>query len=477
MVSYRNVKPSIGDAVRTMFTTVNKNNTKPTGTAVLESDEGFVLQAPTGRTITWDGEAAVQFREDLDSAEAAVSAASEALFAADQRLEQADERLIENDTILADADQRIIDAEALAAEAKALAEQGGGTPSLDNLVPGDGPVDPLVAEKLAGAVGVYDTLIVTEQAILNHATLLGTTVVEELHVTKTLRGRDAILDGTLDVAQLNVTEDLSAAVVNAMTANIKNLVVTEDAILNRVTVIEGIVTEELVANRINLQTLGGDLMQEAALTVAGPGGVVQLSGSGYQAWNAQNVLTVNLDGMDNLITGQLKTAATGTRAELSTRLASGSTNPEFGTSALDFFVGNEDHHGAIWYDSGANRFLNIYAMSDLGFSAATATGLTIHRDTDSIQFNGQIANSRAMQKGHLSGGYIGAGGFISNATVTFPTPFAVAPRVFCQAQSENATDLVVTVRSRSRTGFVYNVKNLGTNNATGDFRFDWFAIA
>ena len=468
MVSYRNVKPSIGDAVRNMFTTVNKNNTKPTGTAVLESDEGFILQAPTGRTITWDGEAAVQFREDLDSAEAAVSLASEALFAADQRLEQADERLIENDTILADADQRIIDAQALAEEAKLLAEQGGGVPTLDALEPGEGPVDPLVAEKLAGAVGVYDTLIVTEQAILNHATLLGTTVVEELHVTKTLRGRDAILDGTLDVAQLNVTEDLSAAVVNAMTANIRNLVVTEDAILNRVTVIEGIVTEELVANRINLQTLGGDLMQEAALTVAGPGGVVQLSGSGYSAWNAAGDQTVRLDGMDNVIVGTFRTAFDGSRIRMS------KTNNQ---ALIELYGDNSPNRSLIW-QSTAGR-LNIFTQMDNTQSVSTIndTGITIDSGNDSIYLTGKLGNTRAVQKGTLVGGSLAPGAFWAGASVTFPTAFAEPPHVFVQAAVTNNTDVITTVKSVTTTGFTYNFVNVGSNNSTGTVRLYWFAIA
>ncbi|NVC23411.1 hypothetical protein E7Z53_08140 [Kocuria salina] len=320
--------------------------------------------------------------------------------------------------------------------------------------------------EIAGArQALEDARLVVEetQASLDATELRLTTMDQDI---VEIRGGDIDVPGTL-----------AAKVVQAMDVEAKRLVVTEDAILNQVTVIEGIVTPTLVANRINLGDLGHDLMQQAALTVAGPQGIVEVSGSGYKAWNAQNQLTVDLNGASNLITGNFKTAPSSTRVELTTRLASGSTNPQFGTSALDFFVGSEDAHGALWYDSGANRFLNLYAMPNAGFDGNTATGITLHNASDGIQLNGKLSNSRAIQKGHLSGGFIAAGGFISNATVTFPMPFTSVPRVFCQAQSENATDLLITLRSRTTTGFTYNVKNLGTNNSTGDFRFDWFAIA
>lgn len=276
---------------------------------------------------------------------------------------------------------------------------------------------------------------------------------------------------------IDVPGTLAAKVVQAMDVEAKRLVVTEDAILNQVTVIEGIVTPTLVANRINLGDLGHDLMQQAALTVAGPQGIVEVSGSGYKAWNAQNQLTVDLNGASNLITGNFKTAPSSTRVELTTRLASGSTNPAFGTSALDFFVGTEAAHGALWYDSGANRFLNLYALPDQGFNGNTATGLTIHNDTDAIQLNGQLANSRAIQKGMVQWTSFAAGQFMTNQTVGFPVPFKNAPYITCQAQTQNSTDVLITLRGRSTTGFTYNIINTASNNSTGALRMDWIAIA
>lgn len=276
---------------------------------------------------------------------------------------------------------------------------------------------------------------------------------------------------------IDVPGTLAAKVVQAMDIETKRLVVTGDAILNQVTAIESIVTPTLVANRINLGDLGHDLMQQAALTVVGPQGIVEVSGSGYRAWNAQNQLTVDLNGANNLITGNFKTAPSSTRVELTTRLASGSTDPRFGTSALDFFVGTEIAHGALWYDSGANRFLNLYALPGSGFDGNTATGLTIHNDTDAIQLNGQLSNSRAIQKGSVQWTSFAAGQYMTNQTVTFPTAFRGPPYITCQAQTENSTDVLITLRSRTTKGFTYNIINTASNNSTGALRMDWIAIA
>lgn len=112
-----------------------------------------------------------------------------------------------------------------------------------------------VTEKLAAnIVNAMSTttkrLVVTEDALLNNAVFLGKTVADQLNVTKKLVARDAIVDGTLDVKQLNVTRELGAAVVNAMDVATKQLIVTEDAILNRATVVQSLVTPELISKKI-----------------------------------------------------------------------------------------------------------------------------------------------------------------------------------------------------------------------------------
>lgn len=85
--------------------------------------------------------------------------------------------------------------------------------------------------------------------------VLGKAIVNDLNVRGELRGRDAILAGTLDVKQLNVTEDMAAQIVSAMTVNTKKLVVTEAAVMQHVTAIEGIITPKIEASEGRFNTL------------------------------------------------------------------------------------------------------------------------------------------------------------------------------------------------------------------------------
>src|SRR5699024_8141079 len=48
-------------------------------------------------------------------------------------------------------------------------------------------------------------LVVSEEAILNHATLIGDTVVEDINVTVKLIGTDGVFTGTVDFENVNVT--------------------------------------------------------------------------------------------------------------------------------------------------------------------------------------------------------------------------------------------------------------------------------
>src|SRR5699024_7308317 len=59
-------------------------------------------------------------------------------------------------------------------------------------------------------------LIVTEETILNHATLIGKTVVDDINVQGKLIGTDGVFTGTVDFANVNVT---GTQIVNKIAAN------------------------------------------------------------------------------------------------------------------------------------------------------------------------------------------------------------------------------------------------------------------
>lgn len=104
--------------------------------------------------------------------------------------------------------------------------------------------------------------------------VLGKAITNDLNVRGKLRGRDAILAGTLDVKQLNVTEDMAAQIVSAMTVNTKKLVVTEAAVMQHVTAIEGIITPKITASEARI----GDLLAAKASIADIQGGDLTLTG-------------------------------------------------------------------------------------------------------------------------------------------------------------------------------------------------------
>ena len=112
--------------------------------------------------------------------------------------------------------------------------------------------------------------------------------------------------------QLNVTEELAASVVRAMSAETKKLVVTEDAILQRATVIENIVTPEVIAQRIRVEDIAAEMMTSSLLqTDRDARRGMKLNNAGISAFNAAGEQTVKIDasGTDNYIRGVFSTAA------------------------------------------------------------------------------------------------------------------------------------------------------------------------
>lgn len=141
--------------------------------------------------------------------------------------------------------------------------------------------DTLAARVLSAATSQVATSFVTDRLVVGTGTdatvleVLGTAVVNDLNLRGTLRGRDAILDGTLDVEQLNVTEDMAATIGRFMSVETKKLIVTEAAVMQHVTAIEGIITPKITASEARI----GELLAAKASIADIEGGNLTLSGS------------------------------------------------------------------------------------------------------------------------------------------------------------------------------------------------------
>ena len=86
-------------------------------------------------------------------------------------------------------------------------------------------------------------LVVTEEAILNHATLIGQTVVDDINVQGKLIGTDGVFTGTVDFENINVTDEVLASRISGEhiygTVIEGGLFKTSDALPGRVTFADG----------------------------------------------------------------------------------------------------------------------------------------------------------------------------------------------------------------------------------------------
>lgn len=294
---------------------------------------------------------------------------------------------------------------------------------------------------------------------------LGTTAAEQINTRRLIVGRDAILTGTVDVAQLNVTESMSAEIVKAMTTESKRLIVTEDAILQRATVIENLVTPQLIAKRVDVQDLGAKLITSGSIqTDTATNRGVKINSSGINAWDESGVQTLRINGKDNLMVGTFSTAPqwdTGAKLVQKGDLA-----------ALDLYSKIESNdsyvpHGSVWFEMPENNVLN----TNMTIVATLAERI---RPTDprirlfpmqkSINFESKFTHGSAMVFGWGGVANLTAKGY-TDMTFKFRTPLTGTNAkigVFIAPEGKNPREMAWTTTNVTTTGFDLRLVNLTT---------------
>ena len=344
-------------------------------------------------------------------------------------------------------------------------------------------VDDELAARVVKAMSVSSKrLVVTEEALLNHASLLGETVAERLNVTGVLRGRDAILSGTVDVGQLNVTGRMASEIIQAMDAEAKRLVVTEDAILNRATVVQSLVTPELIAERINTRRLGAELVTSGALqTSTRSNRGVKITSDGYKAYDDSGNVAVDLNGRDNLMIGSFATNIDGeTGVRIFTRDS---------ISAIDFFSSHagQNRKGVLHGAHGYTFFSSIGSLGTTSMIIGAQDRIGGLRDDDPriefypfgryIGFQGTICNGSAIKVGTKESTGAGPGGWITIEERFYP-PMAegASVAVYISPISQNMCECSIGIKYSDRHGFKAIVKN-ETNRSTGYMWIKYMAVA
>lgn len=311
-------------------------------------------------------------------------------------------------------------------------------------------------------------LVVTESAILQHSVLLGTTVAEQINLTGPLIGRDAIFDGTVDLAQLNVTGVMSAEIVRMMDATAKRLVVTEDAILNRATVVQDLVTGKLISEKAEIGDLAarmvtGGFIQTATAVNRG----VKIDSSGIRAWDSSGRQTMSINGTSNYLTGEFSTASSGQRVKISNNSS---------IAAVDLYASRStDDHVGIWYDSPDTNVLNsvgrVLAISGSSYSR-NSPGLEMWPMRGTFGFRGRWQQETDATKfvEIFNNNGLAAGAWVQ-LEIPFQSPFPTNNSLLFPMVSVERVyggDVVVMVRAitaRSITLVAVNKATSGTSGA------------
>ena len=318
----------------------------------------------------------------------------------------------------------------------------------------------------ARVVNAMDTntknLVVTESAILQHTTLLGTTVADQLNVRKLIRGRDAILSGTVDVAQLNVTGAMSAEIVRAMDIQARRGIFTEGLTAQDATLLGTTVAETLNAGTVAARIMTSGMLQTT--TAANRG--VKIDNAGIRAWDGAGQQTIRLNGSDNLVQGTFQTGTTGARILINTVST---------TSFMDLYGGGGLDHGTIYYDAGVpgvrDPALTLNAVKDYAAdSSSPALRLFPTRGTFGFQgvWSGNTDALKFLTIQHTAGLRPEA---YSTVRLPYFTPFpsvAGAIRIpMVSVESAAGADVMATIVSQTLTDITINVINKSRGKASG----------
>ncbi|MGK4186784.1 hypothetical protein AB0X98_01170 [Rothia koreensis] len=306
---------------------------------------------------------------------------------------------------------------------------------------------------------------------------IGSTAAGQINQNRLLVGRDAILTGTVDVAQLNVTEQMSAEIVRAMSTETRQLVVTEDAILNRATIIESLVTPELVADRIDVRDLGARMVTAGAIqTDPNQSQGIKITDAGIEGFDQNSQQTMRIDGKNNLLIGDLATAP---KSQTGVKITSRGS-----LAAIDMFSNIEPDsayapHGAAWFDAPSGNMLGSAMHLAATMSPSLQNGdpeIVLAPLQKGIAFNPKFLNGQAMKFGVVESPNLGKDQWVTmNVRFGSAMPTGGSVMVFVSPITADGGECAVGIKDCTQTGFTAIVKNVA-GRATGYAWMKWMAV-
>ncbi|WP_423445732.1 hypothetical protein AABM36_08280 [Kocuria sp. KSNUG] len=214
------------------------------------------------------------------------------------------------------------------------------------------------------------TLAQTEQELQSAQDRIGRVAAGEI---EKIDGH-IIINGTVDLPALNVTGELSTAIVKALDVEARRGIFTEGLTAQDSTLLGTTVAEVINAGTVATRIMTSGLLQTTTDTNRG----VKIDNTGIRAWDENGSQTVNLNGKDNYITGTFATAEKEQRVEIK---SGGSI------AAADFYgSGQTTDHLGVWHqaDRGADTVSKIISFNQVA-QHANSPGVLMY------PFRGEVA--------------------------------------------------------------------------------------
>lgn len=314
----------------------------------------------------------------------------------------------------------------------------------------------VAAEVVRSMTAEHRKLVVTEDALLAQATVLGTLTADQINSRRLIRGRDAILSGTVDVAQLNVTGAMSAEIVKAMDVQARRGIFTEGLTAQDATLLGTTVAETLNAGTVAARIMTSGMLQTT--TAANRG--VKINSTGINAWNDAGTQTMRLNGTSNYITGTFATAEKEQRVEIK---SGGSV------AAADFYGSGQtvDHLG-VWHqadqgDATASRIISQNGMTRIRENP----GMIMWPFRGDFSFTGRWSRNTDTVKMFSLVNYSGlpGGGWVDlkfTYPVAFPTTYSELIPVM-SVESRSGAECTINTRTNNADSISFRVVNKSTN--------------
>ena len=195
------------------------------------------------------------------------------------------------------------------------------------------------------------TLAQTEQELQSAQDRIGRVAAGEI---EKIDGH-IIINGTVDLPALNVTGELSTAIVKALDVEARRGIFTEGLTAQDSTLLGTTVAEVINAGTVATRIMTSGLLQTTTASSRG----VKIDNAGIRAWGDTGSQTVQINGRTNYLVGELSTAPDKQRVRLR---STGSI------AAADFFGSNDTRdHLAIWHqaDAGQDTVSKIISHHDV----------------------------------------------------------------------------------------------------------------